>query len=67
MKFNWLTLIELILGSAEAVVPIFIHNPQSQKIEAIVVTTANDAIATLAASSLAAAAAPAPALSAASK
>jgi hypothetical protein len=46
---NWFKLIALILGEAEAVVPVFLHNANSQKIEAIVVTTVNDAVAVLAA------------------
>lgn len=39
MKFNWLALIEGILGVGAQVVPIFIHNPQSQKVEAVVLST----------------------------
>ena len=38
---NLLKLLALILGTAEEVVPIFIHNPQSQKIEGIVIGTVN--------------------------
>jgi hypothetical protein len=49
MKFNWLALIELILGEAANVVPIFVHNPKSQQVEAVIVTTLEDTIATLAA------------------
>lgn len=38
---NLMQLLTLILGAAENVVPIFIHNPQSQKIEGVVVGTVN--------------------------
>jgi hypothetical protein len=38
---NLLKVISLVLGTAETVVPIFIHNPQSQQIEGVVVTTLN--------------------------
>ena len=38
-----------ILGEAEQIVPIFIHNPKSQQIEGVIVTTSNAAIAGLAA------------------
>jgi hypothetical protein len=37
-----------ILATSEEVVPIFVHNPQSQKIEATVVTPANQLFVTLA-------------------
>lgn len=36
---NLLKLIEAFLGTAEEVVPVFIHNPKSQKIEGVVVGT----------------------------
>lgn len=36
------------LGAAEEIVPIFIHNPQSQKVEAVIVTTVNHAVLALA-------------------
>ena len=36
---NWLALIESILGVGAKIVPVFIHNPKSQQIEAAVVTT----------------------------
>lgn len=42
-----LQLFQMILGLGEEIVPIFVHNPNSQKIEGIVVTTANAAIAAL--------------------
>lgn len=45
---KWLQLILAILGEAEQIVPIFIHNPKSQQIEGIVVTTVNAAVNTLA-------------------
>ena len=38
---NLMQLLTLILGAAENVVPIFIHNPQSQKIEGVVIGTVN--------------------------
>lgn len=37
-----------LLATAEGTVPIFIHNPQSQAIEGVVVTEANQLFATLA-------------------
>lgn len=49
-QFNWkgefedvnlLSIIQAILGTAEEIVPLFIHNQKSQKIEAVVVGTAN--------------------------
>lgn len=36
-----LTILQLILGEAEQIVPMFIHNPKSQQIEGIIVGTAN--------------------------
>ena len=36
-------ILKILLGVGEAVVPIFIHNAQSQRIEGIVLTTANAA------------------------
>lgn len=45
---NWLNILSLIFGAAEQIVPIFVHNPQSQKVEAIVMTTTNHALQTLA-------------------
>lgn len=46
---NLLAILKLILGTAEAIVPIFIHNPDSQKVEAVVVTTLNGVMTGLAA------------------
>ena len=47
---NWMQFIfSLILGEAEQILPIFVHNPKSQKIEAIVLTSAENAVAALAA------------------
>lgn len=43
----WLFLGSL-LATAEETVPIFIHNPQSQKIEGVVVTQGNQLFQTLA-------------------
>lgn len=44
---DWLKLFGLIFGAAETIVPIFIHNPQSQKVEAIVVTSLDHAMQVL--------------------
>lgn len=41
---TFLSIFKLILGEAETIIPIFIHNPKSQQIEGIIVTTANAAI-----------------------
>lgn len=41
---KFLQLFALILGEAEQIVPIFIHNPASQRVEAIIVTTVNAAL-----------------------
>ncbi len=38
---NWAKLFAAILGEAEQIVPIFIHNPKSQAIEGVIVTTVN--------------------------
>ena len=43
-KFNWLALLQGIFGVAEVVIPIFIHNPKSQQLEAVVLTTAAGAL-----------------------
>jgi hypothetical protein len=43
----WLVL-GAILATAEETVPIFIHNPQSQKIEGVIVTAGNNLFTTLA-------------------
>lgn len=48
MKFNWLQLVQLLFGAAESIVPVFVHNPQSQKIEAVVVTTVDHVLEGLA-------------------
>ena len=45
---NWLTIFGTILGEAETLVPVFIHNPKSQQIEGVVVTQANNLFALLA-------------------
>ena len=41
INMNWLKWIALIIGEGEQIAPIFIHNPQSQKIEGAVVTSVN--------------------------
>lgn len=38
----------IILGEAEQIVPVFIHNPKSQQIEGIIVTSVNHAVEALA-------------------
>jgi len=45
---SWLKIITAILGEAEQIVPIFIHNPKSQQIEGIIITTINSALGGLA-------------------
>lgn len=35
---------EAILGEGEQIIPLFVHNPKSQKIEAVIMTTANAAV-----------------------
>ena len=47
-KLNWLSVLGLFLGTAETIVPIFIHNPQSQQIEGVVMTATNNLFATIA-------------------
>jgi len=37
-------ILKLAFGEAEQVIPLFIHNPKSQKIEGIVLTTAEAAV-----------------------
>lgn len=46
---NFLAIFEAIIGIGEEILPIFIHNPKSQKIEGIIVTTANAGLAAVAA------------------
>jgi hypothetical protein len=41
-------ILQLIFGTAESIVPIFIHNPVSQRIESVIVTTADNALAMVA-------------------
>ena len=47
MNSSWLKIFELVLGTAEAIVPVFIHNPRSQQIEGVIVTTLNGVLAGL--------------------
>lgn len=42
-----LDILKLILGEAEEIVPLFVHNAKSQKIEAIIVGTADGLVAGL--------------------
>lgn len=44
-----LSIIEAILGTAEGLLPIFIHDPKSQQITGVIVTTVNGALGGLAA------------------
>jgi len=44
---NLLALLKLILGEAEQIIPIFIHNPKSQQIEGVVVGTVNGVLGAL--------------------
>lgn len=39
-----LQIIQTVFGIAEEIVPVFIHNPTSQKIEGVIVTTLNGAL-----------------------
>jgi hypothetical protein len=55
---NWLALFEAILGVGEKVVPIFIHNPKSQQVEGVVVSTAEGVGQVIAATQAAQAATP---------
>lgn len=41
-KINWLQVFGGLLGTAESIVPVFIHNPDSQKIEGVVAVSANN-------------------------
>lgn len=45
---TWLQVIFGIIGEAETVIPIFIHNPKSQQIEGIIVTAGNGLLTQLA-------------------
>jgi hypothetical protein len=58
---NFLKILELILGTAEGIVPVFVHNTQSQKIEAVILTSVNGLLEALAAQASAPAPAPTPA------
>ena len=44
---NWKAIFAAILGEAEQIVPVFIHNPKSQQIEGVIVTTLNGVAAGL--------------------
>lgn len=50
---NLANLLKLLLVAAEEIVPIFIHNPQSQKVEAVILSTANAVVSALPAVNLA--------------
>jgi hypothetical protein len=45
---NWLQIVALILGEAEQIVPIFIHNPKSGQVEGVIATTLNGLLGNLA-------------------
>lgn len=36
---NWLRIAQLILGEAEVIVPLFVHNPKTQQVDAVIATT----------------------------
>lgn len=61
MNPNLLLLIQTLLATAEEIVPIFIHNPASQKVEGVIVSTVNGVLAGLGKPAVPGAAAPAPA------
>jgi hypothetical protein len=42
---NFWKIFEAILGTAEQIVPIFIHNPKSGQIEGVIVSTLNSVLA----------------------
>jgi hypothetical protein len=44
---NILTLVGLILGTAETIIPIFVHNPKSQQVESVIFTDVNNLYAEL--------------------
>lgn len=44
---NWVQTLGLFLGTAESIVPIFIHNPESKKIEGVVMTATNNLFSTI--------------------
>lgn len=48
MPNKWVLILGSLLGTAESVVPIFVHNPQSQQIEGVIVTAGNQLFETLA-------------------
>ena len=37
---DWAKLLSAVFGEAAQVVPLFVHNPKSQKIEGVIMTTA---------------------------
>lgn len=45
---HWQQILLAILGTAEKVIPVFIHNPKSQQIEAVVVSTLDGVLSGLA-------------------
>lgn len=44
---NFLKIFEAVLGIGVQVIPIFIHNPQSQQVEAIIITSLEAAMKAL--------------------
>lgn len=46
---SFLSIFAAILGTAEKIVPVFIHNPKSQQVEAVIATSADHAVAALSA------------------
>ena len=55
-----LAIIELLLGTAENFVPMFIHNPNSGKIEGVIATVLNSVVTQIPVAAPASAPAPAP-------
>ena len=46
-NINWLTVLGLFLGTAETIVPIFLHNPKTLQIEGVVMTSTNNLFTTI--------------------
>jgi hypothetical protein len=46
-KISWFSILGLFLGTAETIVPIFIHNPQSQQVEGVIMTSTNNLFTTI--------------------
>ena len=44
---NILSIISLVVGLGEEIVPIFVHNPKSQQVEAVIVSTIDGVVTAL--------------------